>query len=205
MRAKDDDDRERLHREETENESMTKTYAPSAADVKALRDATNAPVMDCRRALTESGGDVERAKKLLAERGEQIARKKSELATSEGFIGHYIHQGGKLGVLVELGCQTDFVAKNAQFQKLAHDLAVHICASRPVYVSREDVPADVRARKESELDGKIDKYYEEVVLLEQPYVRDETKTVGELIHSAVGVLGENIKVRRFARFDIGES
>ncbi|HXW52439.1 MAG TPA: elongation factor Ts [Candidatus Acidoferrales bacterium] len=184
---------------------MTKPHAPSAADVKALRDATNAPVMDCRRALTESGGDIERAKKVLAERGEQIARKKSEAATNEGFIGHYIHQGGKLGVLVELGCQTDFVAKNAQFQKLAHDLAVHICASRPLYVSREDIPEGVRARKESELDGKLDKYYEEVVLLEQPYVRDETKTVGELIHSAVGVLGENIKVRRFARFDIGES
>lgn len=180
-------------------------YTPSAADVKALRDATNAPVMDCRRALAESAGDFEKAKKLVAERGQQIAAKKADKETSEGFIGHYIHQGGKLGVLVELACQTDFVAKNDLFQKLAHDLAVHICASRPLYVNREDVPdAEVKA-KAAELDGKIDKYYEEVVLLEQPYVRDETKMIKELIDSAVGVLGENIRVRRFARFDIGES
>lgn len=184
---------------------MVKTYAPSAADVKALREATNAPVMDCRKALAESGGDFEVAKKLLAERGQQLAAKKAEHETREGFIGHYIHQGGKLGVLIELQCQTDFVAKNEQFQRLAHDLAVHICASRPQYVSRDDVPESIRKAKEGELDGKVDKYYEEVVLLEQPYVRDETKTVGELVHSAVGVLGENIRVRRFARFDIGES
>jgi elongation factor Ts len=180
-------------------------YTPSAADVKALRDATNAPVMDCRRALAESAGDFERAKKLVAERGQQIAAKKADKETSEGFIGHYIHQGGKLGVLVELACQTDFVAKNELFQKLAHDLAVHICASRPRYVSREDVPEAEAKAKEAEFDGKVDKYYEEVVLLEQPYVRDETKMIKELIDSAIGVLGENIKVRRFARFDIGES
>ncbi len=180
-------------------------YTPSAADVKALRDATNAPVMDCRRALAESAGDFERAKRLVAERGQQIAAKKADKETSEGFIGHYIHQGGKLGVLVELACQTDFVAKNELFQKLAHDLAVHICASRPRYVSREDVPEAEAKAKEAEFDGKVDKYYEEVVLLEQPYVRDETKMIKELIDSAIGVLGENIKVRRFARFDIGES
>ena len=180
-------------------------YTPSAADVKALREATNAPVMDCRKALTESGGDFERAKKLVAERGQQLAAKKADKTTSEGFIGHYIHQGGKLGVLVELACQTDFVARSEPFQKLAHDLAVHICASRPQYVSRDDVPENERRAQEAAHDGKIDKYYEEVVLLEQPYVRDETKTIRELIDSAVGVLGENIKVRRFARFDIGES
>jgi elongation factor Ts len=184
---------------------VVKTYTPSAADVKALREATNAPVMDCRRALAESGGDVERAKKLLAERGQQLAAKKVDREAREGFIGHYIHQGGKLGVIVELGCETDFVARNEVFQRLAHDLAVHICASRPRYVSRDEVPEGERKAKEAELDGKIDKYYEEVVLLDQPYVRDETKTIRELIESAVGVLGENIKVRRFARFDIGES
>lgn len=183
---------------------MDKKYTPSAADVKALREATNAPVMDCRRALVESGGDVERSKKLLAERGQEIARKKSRLEASEGFIGHYIHQGGKMGVLVELACQTDFVAKNEQFQRLAHDLAVHVCAARPVYVSREDVPEDVRKAREADRNGKLEKFYEESVLLDQPYVRDETKTVNDLISSAVGVLGENIKVRRFARFDIGE-
>ncbi|HEV2037617.1 MAG TPA: elongation factor Ts [Candidatus Eremiobacteraceae bacterium] len=184
---------------------MVKEYTPSAADVKALRDATNAPVMDCRRALAESGGDIDRAKKLLGERGQQLAAKKSDREAREGFIGHYIHQGGKLGVLVELGCETDFVARNEVFQRLAHDLAVHICAARPRYVSRDDVPEGERKAKEAEHDGKIDKYYEEVVLLEQPYVRDEAKTIRELIESAVGVLGENIKVRRFARFDIGES
>ncbi len=103
--------------------------------------------MDCRRALAESAGDFEKAKKLVAERGQQIAAKKADKETSEGFIGHYIHQGGNLGVLVELACQTDFVAKNDLFQKLAHDLAVHICASRPLYVSREDVPdAEVKAK-----------------------------------------------------------
>jgi elongation factor Ts len=197
--------REHTPRKETETPVMAKTYEPSAADVKALREATGAGVMDCRKALTESDGNFERATQLLVERGQQLARKKSERKTPEGFIGHYIHQGGKLGVLVELECETDFVAKNAQFQKLAHDLAVHICASRPSYLSREDVPESVRKAKEAELDGKVDKYYEEAVLLDQPYVRDETKTVGDLIHAAVGVLGENIKVRRFARFDISES
>jgi elongation factor Ts len=184
---------------------MVDVYKPDAAAIKALREATNAPVMDCRRALAESGGDLGRAKKLLVERGQQLAQKKADREVREGFIGHYIHQGGKMGVLVELACETDFVAKNEQFQRLAHDLAVHICASRPQYVSREDVPAAVVAAKQDEHDGKVEKFYEEAVLLDQPYVRDDSKSVGELITSAVGVLGENIKVRRFARFDIGES
>jgi elongation factor Ts len=184
---------------------MTQTYAPSTADVKALRAATNAPVMDCRRALAEAGGDMERAKKLLDERGQQVARKKSDREAREGFIGHYVHQGGKMGVLVELACETDFVAKNEMFQKLAHDLALHICASRPQFVSREEIPETLRAQLEAEHDGQLDKYYEEHVLLDQPYVRDESKTVGELVMSVVGVLGENIKIRRFARFDIGEN
>jgi len=182
---------------------MVQQYTPSAADVKALRDATNAGVMDCRRALSESGGDLERAKKLIAERGQQIAAKKAQDEVHEGFIGHYIHQGGKMGALVELACKTDFVARNEMFQRLAHDLALHICASRPQYVSKDDVPDEVRRAHETH-NGKIEKLYEETVLMEQPYVRDETKTIKELIESAVGVLGENIKVRRFARFDISE-
>src|SRR5215472_7520432 len=136
-------------------------YQPSASDVKALREATNAPVMDCRRALAESNGDFERAKKLIAERGQQVAAKKSDREVREGFIGHYIHQGGKMGVLVELACETDFVAKNEHFQKLAHDLALHICASRPTYISREDIPEQVRTYKASELNGKLEKFYEE--------------------------------------------
>jgi len=184
---------------------MVDVYKPDAAAIKALREATNAPVMDCRRALQEASGDVVKAKKLLAERGAQQAEKKAGREVREGFIGHYIHQGGKMGVLVELACETDFVAKNDQFQRLAHDLAVHICASRPAYVVRDDVPAAVRDAKSAEYDGKLEKYYEEAVLMDQPYVRDDSKTVGELVSSAVGVLGENIKVRRFARFDIGES
>ena len=184
---------------------MADGYKPDAAAIKALREATNAPVMDCRRALTEAGGDFERAKKLLALEGQKKAEKKSDREVREGYIGHYIHQGGKMGVLVELACETDFVARNEQFQRLAHDLAVHICASRPLYVSRDDVPADVVAAKKAELDGEVDKFFEETVLLDQPYVRDDSKSVAELISSAVGVLGENIKVRRFARFDIGES
>ena len=184
---------------------MVDVYKPDAAAIKALREATNAPVMDCRRALAESGGDFERAKKLLAVEGQKKAEKKSDREVREGFIGHYIHQGGKMGVLVELACETDFVAKNEQFQRLAHDLAVHICASRPLYVSRDDVPAAVVEAKKGEFDGKVEKFYEEAVLLDQPYVRDDSKSVADLITSAVGVLGENIKIRRFARFDIGES
>jgi len=184
---------------------MVDVYKPDAAAIKALREATNAPVMDCRRALSEAGGDLERARKLLIERGQQLAEKKAGREVREGFIGHYIHQGGKMGVLVELACETDFVAKNELFQKLAHDLAVHICASRPAYVSRDDVPETVREAKSAEYNGKVEKFYEEAVLLDQPYVRDDNKTVTELIGAAVGVLGENIKVRRFARFDIGES
>jgi elongation factor Ts len=184
---------------------MTEKYTPSAADVKALREATNAPVMDCRRALIEAAGDVEKAKKLIAERGQQVALKKGDREVREGFIGHYVHQGGKMGALVELACETDFVAKNETFQKLAHDLALHICASRLQFISRDEVTPELKAKLEAELDGKIDKYLEEHVLLEQPFVRDESKTVGELVAGVVGVLGENIKIRRFARFDIGES
>jgi len=184
---------------------MTEKYAPSAADVKALREATNAPVMDCRRALVEASGDVQKAKQLIAERGQQVALKKGDREVREGFIGHYVHQGGKMGVLVELACETDFVAKNETFQKLAHDLALHICASRPRFISRDDITPEMKKTLEAEHDGKIDKYLEEHVLLEQPFVRDESKTVGELVAGAVGVLGENIKIRRFARFDIGES
>ena len=161
---------------------MKRPYSPSAVEVKALREATNAPVMDCRRALTESGGDSEEAKRLLAQRGRQIAAKKVDREVREGFIGHYVHQGGKLGVLVELACETDFVAKNELFQRLAHDIAVHVCASRPSYVTRDEVPEDVRKVKAGELNGKIEKFYEESVLLDQPYVRDESKTVADVIN-----------------------
>src|ERR1700737_4220720 len=117
---------------------MTKTYAPSAAEVKALREATNAPIMDCRKALLESAGDIEKATKVLAERGQQLAAKKASREAHEGFIGHYIHHGGKMGVLVELACETDFVAKNEKFQKLAHDIAMHVGAAGPLSSARGD-------------------------------------------------------------------
>jgi len=184
---------------------MTAEYAPTAQEIKRLRDATNAPVMDCRRALAESGGDLAKAKEHLLKRSQQIAEKKAGREVREGFIGHYIHQGGKMGVLVELACETDFVAKNDQFKRLAHDVAVHICASRPMFVRKEDVPASVVKEKEVELGAKIEKFYEESVLLEQPYVRDESKTIADLIGATIGILGENIQVRRFARFDIGDN
>ena len=184
---------------------MTTEYAPTAQEIKRLRDATNAPVMDCRRALAESEGDVAKATEFLLKRGQQIAEKKAGREVHEGFIGHYIHQGGKMGVLVELACETDFVARNDQFKKLAHDVAVHICAARPMFVRREDVPANVISEKEAELGAKIEKFYEESVLLEQPYVRDESKTIADLIGASIGILGENIQVRRFARFDIGDN
>jgi len=184
---------------------MTADYAPSAQEIKRLRDATNAPVMDCRRALAESAGDIAIATELLLKRGQEIAEKKSGREVREGFIGHYIHQGGKMGVLVELACETDFVAKNDKFKKLAHDIAVHVCASRPLFVRKEDVPAALVKEKESELGAKIEKFYEESVLLEQPYVRDESKTIAELIGATIGILGENIQVRRFARFDVGDN
>ena len=197
--------RERHGSEETKNFDMVGEYKPDAAAIKALREATSAPVMDCRRALAEARGDLEQARKLLLQRGQQLAEKKAGREVREGYIGHYIHQGGKMGVLVELACETDFVAKNETFKKLAHDLALHICAARPQWIARDDVPEAVRHQKTAELDGKIDKFYEETVLLDQPYVRDDSKSIGDLVSAAVGVLGENIKVRRFARFDVGEA
>lgn len=184
---------------------MTAEYAPTAQEIKRLREATNAPVMDCRRALAESAGDFAKATEFLLKRSQQIAEKKAGREVHEGFVGHYIHQGGKMGVLVELACETDFVAKNDTFKKLAHDIAVHICASRPLYVRKEDVPAEVIKEKEAELGILVEKFYEETVLLEQPYVREESKTIADLIGATIGVLGENIQVRRFARFDIGDN
>jgi elongation factor Ts len=184
---------------------MTAEYAPTAQEIKRLREATSAPVMDCRRALAESAGDIAKATEFLLKRSQQIAEKKAGREVHEGFIGHYIHQGGKMGVLVELACETDFVAKNDTFKKLAHDIAVHICASRPLFVRKDDVPQALVKEKEAELGAKIEKFYEESVLLEQPYVRDESKTITDLIGTAIGVLGENIQVRRFARFDIGDN
>ncbi len=194
----------------------------TAKDVKTLRERTGAGMMDCKKALMESGGDFDKAIEFLRKKGLADAAKKSGRATNEGLIGSYIHAGGKIGVLVEVNCETDFVARTEQFQALVHDIAMHIAAASPRYVSREEVPQEV-IDKEREIfaaqakesgkpekvierivEGKLEKFFSEVCLLEQPFIKDTDKTVGDLVKEAVGSIKENIQVRRFARFRIGE-
>ncbi len=199
----------------------TMTYQPKADEIKALRDETSAPMMDCRKALVEAGGDRERAKALLLERGAAQAQKKSERAANEGLVGSYIHAGGKIGVLVEINSETDFVARNPKFGELVRDVAMHVAAMSPAYLDRASVPEDVvaQARKELEesvpagkppevaakiVEGKLNKWYEEHCLLDQSFVKDDSITVGDLVNAAVGALGENIRVRRFVKFALGE-
>jgi elongation factor Ts len=194
----------------------------SAKDVKELRDRTGAGMMECKGALSEAGGDMERAIDILRAKGAAKAAKRAERETREGAIGSYIHMGGKIGVLVEMGCETDFVARNDEFQKLVRDVAMHIAAASPVAVRREDFPAELLERergvyreqmKESGkpehiwdkiIDGKVEKFYAEQALLEQPFVKDPDITVGELITRASAKTGEKVEVRRFARFALGE-
>jgi len=199
----------------------TMTYQPKADEIKALRDETSAPMMDCRKALLESGGDRERAKALLLERGAAQAQKKSERAANEGLVGSYIHAGGKIGVLVEVNSETDFVARNPKFGELVRDVAMHVAAMSPAYLDRASVPEAViaEARRELEaavppgkppevaakiVEGKLNKWYEEHCLLDQSFVKDDSMTVGDLVNAAVGALGENIRVRRFVKFALGE-
>ncbi|MDQ7828519.1 MAG: translation elongation factor Ts [Armatimonadota bacterium] len=168
---------------------------PITADaVKALRARTGAGVMDCRRALEEAGGDLERAAALLRERGLATAARKAGRATTEGLVEAYIHAGGRLGALVEVDCETDFVARTEDFRRLARELAMQVAATGPLYVSREEVPEDDRSRPD----------LAQLVLLEQPYIRDPRRTIGELVRETVAKVGENIQVRRFARFRVGE-
>ncbi len=194
----------------------------SAQQVRDLREKTGAGIMDCKKALSESGGDVEKAITYLREKGLAAAQKKAGRQTSEGVVSSYIHAGGKIGVLVEVDCETDFVAKTEDFQNLARDLAMHIAALNPLYVKREDVPQDVLERErdifraqakesgkpenvvEKIVEGKIEKYFKENCLLEQGFVKDPDRTVGDLITEAIAKLGENIQVSRFARFKVGE-
>ncbi len=194
----------------------------SAQQVRDLREKTGAGIMDCKKALSESGGDVEKAITYLREKGLAAAQKKAGRQTSEGVVTSYIHAGGKIGVLVEVDCETDFVAKTEDFQNLARDLAMHIAALNPLYVKREDVPQDVLERErdifraqakesgkpenvvEKIVEGKIEKYFKENCLLEQGFVKDPDRTVGDLITEAIAKLGENIQVSRFARFKVGE-
>jgi len=197
------------------------SYKPTTDEVKRLRDDTGAGMLDCRNALVRSGGDFEAATRELGELGQSRAAKKNERAANEGSIGSYIHAGGKIGVLIEVNCETDFVARSARFGDLVKDIAMHVAAMSPQYVSREDVPADVVAAKREELlksapqdkkpevlerivEGKLNKWFEEYVLLDQPFIKNDEQTVGELIGTVVGVLGEKIAVRRFAKFALGE-
>jgi elongation factor Ts len=194
----------------------------SAALVRDLRDKTGAGMMDCKRALADSGGDLEKAIVALREKGLAAAAKRSARAASEGLVGSYIHAGGKIGVLIEVNCETDFVARTPEFQSLVKDLAMQVAAANPHYVQRQDVPADAvdsersiyRAQAsgsgkpaavvEKIIDGKLDKFFSDVCFLEQPFIKDPQRTVGQLVTDAVAHMGENIVVRRFARFQLGE-
>ena len=196
--------------------------AISAEQVKALRDQTGAGMMECKKALLEADGDFEKAVTLLRQRGLAAAAKRADRKTQEGIIGHYIHAGGRLGVLAEVNCETDFVAATEEFQELVRDIAMQIAASNPTYVRREDVRQEEIEREkeiyhnqaqlagkpekvmERIVEGKLNKYYSEVCLYEQPFIKDPELTVEELIKAKIAVLKENIAVKRFARFKVGE-
>ena len=194
----------------------------SAQDVKKLRDETGAGIMDCKQALQEAGGDFEEARTILRKRGAVVAAKKAGRETREGCIGHYIHMGARIGVLVELVCETDFVARNPDFQRLAQDVAMHAAAMSPRFLDRDHVTPDVLDKEREILteqarnmgkpekvvdrivEGKLGKFYEENCLLEQPFVRDQERTVRAVVQDAVAKFGENIAVRRFVRFAVGD-
>ena len=201
---------------------MTNTTTIKPEDVKRLREATGAGIMDCKRALEETGGDYDQAVLWLREKGLSTAAKKAGRAAREGLITSYIHHGSRLGVLLELNCETDFVARTDDFQQLARDIAMQIAGMAPQWVSREDVPAELveeqkrlfavdaeRDRRPADrvpmiVEGKLNKWYEAVCLLEQPF-RDSDRKVSDLITEKVALLGENIRVARFARMAVGES
>jgi elongation factor Ts len=195
----------------------------TAAMVKELREKSGAPMMDCKKALTEANGDLEQAIVVLRKRGMATAAKKAARSTSEGVVTSYIHAGGKIGVLLEINCESDFVARTTEFLSLVHDIAMHIAAVDPRYIRKEDVTAEDMEREkeiyiaqavasgkpqniaEKMVAGKMGKFYEEVCLLEQPFIKDQGVTISQLIAAVIGKLGENITVRRFARFKVGEA
>jgi elongation factor Ts len=188
--------------------------------VKKLREKTNAGMMDCKRALTDAGGNFDRAEQILREKGIASASKKASRATKEGIVASYIHQQGKVGVLVEVNCETDFVAKNQNFRDFVKDITLHIAAAHPLYVSREQVPGNlIEAEREiykaqvkgkpanvvdKIVDGKLDKFYSTVCLLEQGFIKNPEQTIGDLLKAKVAELGENIVIRRFTRYLMGE-
>jgi elongation factor Ts len=172
--------------------------------IKALRERTSAGIMDCKRALEESGGDLDQAEVILRKQGVASAAKKAGRAANQGLIISYIH-GGRIGALVELNCETDFVARTEDFQQLGRDIAQHIVGMLPQYVRAEEVPADVRERERRIHDGSDAEVDRKLVLLAQPFVRDPKRTIGEMVQEAIGKLGENIVVRRFTRYELGEA
>jgi elongation factor Ts len=198
------------------------TIAISAQAVKELRERTAAGMMECKAALTEAGGDMEAAIDILRARGAAKAAKRAERETREGAIGSYIHMGGKIGVLVEVNCETDFVGRTDAFQALVRDVAMHVAAANPVAIRREDFPAEMVERERAVyreqmresgkpehiwdriVEGKVDKFYSEQALLEQPFVKNPDQTVGQLITEVAAKTGEKIEVRRFTRFALGE-
>jgi elongation factor Ts len=198
---------------------MMTTQTDIKANLVKLRELTGAGMMDCKKALDESGGDFEKAKDAIRKRGLDIAKKKSSREAKEGQIVSYIHGAGKLGVIVEINCETDFVARNDDFKAFTKEIAMQIAAGHPFYVSRDEIPADVIAKEkelfaeqvagkpaevqEKILQGKLEKRYEDICLLDQKYLKDDSKTVGEYINEVIARIGENIIVKRFARFEIG--
>jgi elongation factor Ts len=188
--------------------------------VKQLREMTNAGMMECKRALEEAKGSLAEAETILRKKLGLIAGKKAGRDAKEGVIASYIHLGGKVGVLIEVNCETDFVAKNDNFREFVKDITLQIAAAHPLYLSREEVPSDLIS-KEREIaaaqikgkpenivqkivDGKIDKYYSTICLLDQPYIKDQNKTIRELLNEKIGEIGENMRIKRFARFAVGE-
>ncbi|MEW6307752.1 MAG: translation elongation factor Ts [Bacillota bacterium] len=194
----------------------------SASTVKELREKTGAGMMDCKRALEECAGDLERAVIRLREQGLAAAVKKAARVANQGLVHSYIHGGGRLGVLVEVNCETDFVARNAEFQSFVHDMAMQVGAARPDYVSRDEVPAEVLTAEqdvyrqqalaqgkpaavvEKMVEGRLDKFLREVCLLEQPFIKDPERSVRDVLTDTIAKTGENIAIRRFVRWEIGE-
>jgi len=190
--------------------------AISTEKLKELRSRTGAGIVDCRNALQQAGGDLDKAAEILLDKGLAIAEKKAARTAGEGLIEAYIHTGGKLGAMVEVNCETDFVARTDEFRRLARDLAMQVTAAAPQFVSREEIPEkaleeqrsqiaeELAGRPAAAVDGRLEKWLGEVVLLEQPFIKDEHRRVKDVITEAVARIGENIQVRRFARFRIGE-
>jgi elongation factor Ts len=195
----------------------------SAALVKKLRDLTGAGMMECKAALLEAKGDIEEATTILRKRGLAQATKRAGRTTNEGLIGSYIHMGGKIGVMVEINCESDFVARTEDFQSMAREIAMHIAAASPLYVRREDVPPDVLEREreiyraqmkdqnkppqviDKIVEGKLNSYFEQICLMDQPSIRDPKVTIGQMVQQAIAKLGENIAVPRFVRYKLGET